>query len=74
VDIEPGHESDELTELGTGPSRPVPAFVEAEAHREAVVLASWLRRNAENARLVRVAGTWAMPAGVGPPGRFRPRE
>ena len=38
--------------------------------REASVIASWLRRTAEDLRLVHVSGAWALPAGARP-GRFR---
>lgn len=42
-------------------------------HREARVIASWIRRNAASLNLVEVEGTWCMPAAAGPVGRFQER-
>jgi DNA polymerase-3 subunit epsilon len=56
------------------PSSSIGAFFPTNVVGEARVLASWLRRNAHDAEIVTVAGTWAMPVGAGPSSRFVIRE
>ena len=51
----------------------VGAFWPPGPHREARVIASWIRRNAATLRILEVEGTWSMPAGAGPVGRFQER-
>jgi DNA polymerase-3 subunit epsilon len=49
------------------------SFVPAEVHREARVITSWLNRAPDGVRLVAVEGSWALPVGLGAPGRFAAR-
>ncbi|MEA2446615.1 MAG: polymerase subunit epsilon [Actinomycetota bacterium] len=42
--------------------------------REARVIGSWIRRHGDEARLVSVSGTWAIPITAAPRNRFKSRE
>ena len=42
----------------------------AQADREAHVIGSWIRRHGEDARLLSVSGTWALPITAAPSSRF----
>jgi DNA polymerase-3 subunit epsilon len=44
------------------------------SHRDASVIAAWLRRRGDEARLISVDGCWAMPASLRPGSRFKPRQ
>jgi DNA polymerase-3 subunit epsilon len=43
-------------------------------HRDPGVIAAWLRRRGDDARLVSVEGCWAMPASLRPGSRFKPHQ
>ena len=49
--------------------RYVPVIVDKEAR----VIISWLRRHAAEAELIHVEGSWVLPVGGRPAGRFEPR-
>jgi DNA polymerase-3 subunit epsilon len=51
----------------------VDGFIPVEVAREARVIASWIARRADEARLLHVSHPLATPAGARPRGRFRPR-
>jgi DNA polymerase III subunit epsilon len=75
VDCRPGDEAGVVESLTNGcDGRGRTAFVTADTQREAFVVASWLRNNNEDARLLHVEGTWALPVGAAPSGRFHPKD
>jgi DNA polymerase III subunit epsilon len=49
-------------------------FVSPTVDREARVICAWLRRHADEARIVHVEGPWALPVAARPSKRFEPKE
>jgi DNA polymerase-3 subunit epsilon len=70
-DLAPGDERDCARRLeAAATSVPVGAWLPGEVAAEAGAIASWLARHADDVRLLSVEGSWAQPAGLGPPARF----
>jgi hypothetical protein len=70
-DLAPGGERDCARRLEAAASSvPVGAWLPGEVAAEAGAIASWLARHADDVRLLSVEGSWAQPAGLGPPARF----
>jgi DNA polymerase III subunit epsilon len=74
VDVEPDPSSVVSRLTMVAESQSVGDFVPTEVQREARVIWSWLRREADACRLIAVSGTWALPVHVGRTGRFAVRE
>jgi hypothetical protein len=55
-------------------SKQVGSFLTAAQLAEGRVITGWIERHAEELELVGVAGTWALPIGARPAGRFRAKD
>ena len=74
-DLSSGHLEEILQELRTAaPEEEVHRFVPPAVDREARVICSWLRRNAEAVRILHAEGPWALPVAARPAKRFEPTE
>jgi DNA polymerase III subunit epsilon len=73
VDLQPDPSTVVARLRAVAVSQPVGTFIPSDVQREARVIWSWLRREAEACRLIAVSGTWALPAHVGRMGRFAVR-
>ncbi|HEX2049388.1 MAG TPA: DEDD exonuclease domain-containing protein [Actinomycetota bacterium] len=77
LDCAPGDERAACDALlaGTGPAPRAHAHVDAARHREAAIVASWVRREGAGARVLYAQRAWVMPSALAPcaPTRaFRP--
>jgi DNA polymerase III subunit epsilon len=55
-------------------SKQVGSFLTAAQLAEGRVITGWIERHADELELVGVAGTWALPVGARPAGRFRAKD